>query len=405
MKKLLFVLIILGGAGAGGWYWYKQQPSAVKVNRFRTETIAKGDVVQDVTATGTIAPIKEVEVGTQVNGPILHLYVDYNSVVTNGQVIAEIDPAVYKAASIKAKAQLKSNEASVENIQVKLDLAEKTLKRNRELRKKEMVAESVLDDSAAEVDSLKAQLKVAQATVEQSRANADEADTNLGYCTIRAPVNGVVISRDVDEGQTVVSSMSAQKLFTIAEDLKKIQVEASVPEADVGGIRVNQLVTFTVDAYRQTFTGRVKQIRLASTTTSNVVTYPVIIEAENPEEKLFPGMTANISIKVAEAKDATLIPAGALRFTPLGFVSEIKGRKIWILGEDGIPQDIKVRVGITDSTKYELKECDIDLVGKEAIVGMQAATAAASKETKNPFMPNMPRRNRRSGGGGPGGPR
>lgn len=335
MKKAIVILILLAAAGGGAWYWFKIKKTAVPENRFRTETIEKGGLVQEVTATGTIAPVKEVEVGTQVNGPILHLYVDYNSQVTNGQIIAEIDPAVYNAAYTKAQAQLKSNEASVENIRVKLDLAEKTLKRDQELSRKQMIAQSTLDDAEAEVGSLKAQLKVAEATVEQSRASEFEAKTNLGYCTIRSPVNGIVISRDVDEGQTVVSSMSAQKLFTIAVNLKKIQVEASVPEADVGMVRLNQVVTFTVDAYRTTFKGVVKQIRLASTTTSNVVTYPVIVEADNPDERLFPGMTANISIKVAETNNVAIVSAAALRFTPQGMNSDIKGRKVWLLGAGG----------------------------------------------------------------------
>ncbi|MBP5509505.1 MAG: efflux RND transporter periplasmic adaptor subunit [Kiritimatiellae bacterium] len=402
MKKFLITLVLLAAAGGGAWYWLQRSKGqAVPVARFRTEEIAKGSLVQDVTATGTIAPIKEVEVGTQVNGPILHLYADFNSVVTNGQVIAEIDPAVYNAAYTKAKAQLRSNEANVENIKVKLALAEKTLARNQELSKKQMVAQSTLDNAEAEVGSLKAQLKVAEATVEQSRASASEAETNLGYCTIRSPVNGVVISRDVDEGQTVVSSMSAQKLFTIAVDLKRIQVEASVPEADVGMVKLNQVVTFTVDAYRTTFKGMVKQIRLASTTTSNVVTYPVIIEADNPDEKLFPGMTANISIKVAEAKDAVVVPASALRFTPAGFTSEIKGRKIWLLDGDGMPEAVGVRVGITDGTHYAVREGGEELIGRKVITGMMAAKKI-DNETKNPFMPQRPNSgNRRGGGPGP----
>ncbi|MBP5226300.1 MAG: efflux RND transporter periplasmic adaptor subunit [Kiritimatiellae bacterium] len=392
MKKLLVTLMLIGAAGGGYWWYSNQKKTAAPTQIYRTEEIKKGSVIQEVTATGTVAPIKEVEVGTQVNGPIERLYVDYNSLVTNGQVIAEIDPAVYKAAYIKAQAQLRSNEASVENIRVKLQLAEKTLARNQQLSKEKMIADSVLDDSVAEVGSLRAQLKIAEATVEQSRANADEAKTNLGYCTIASPVDGVVISRDVDEGQTVVSSMSAQKLFTIALDLKRIQVEASVPEADVGMVRENQTVTFTVDAYRDTFTGRVKQIRLASTTTSNVVTYPVIVEADNPDEKLFPGMTANISIRVAETNDVAVIPAAAFRFTPQGMTSDIKGRKIWVLDETGKPKALPVRVGITDGTHYAVRENEEELLGKQVITGMGMPLTAQNSEAKNPFMPTPPRR-------------
>ena len=401
MKKLAIFLILAVLAGGGVWYYQTMFKSSAVVNTYLKAVIEKGDVVQEVTATGTIEPVKEVEVGTQVNGPILHLYVDFNSPVTNGQIIAEIDPAVYEAAFIKAEAQLKSYLANVQDIKVKLEFARKTLDRHRELAKRQMVAQATLDNSISTVGSLEAQLKVAEANVEQGKANADQARTNLGYCTIRSPVDGVVISRDVDEGQTVVSSMSAQKLFVIAETLKTVQVEASVPEADVGMVRVGQVVTFTVDAYRNTFRGRVRQIRMAATTTSNVVTYPVIVEAENPEEKPFPGMTANLSIIVAEAKDAVVIPAAALRFTPPGAVSDVRGRKVWIEEEDGSLKAVAVKVGITDSTRYAMRENSEELLGKEVLVGIARNSDIGASEVKNPFAPSHPKRNQRKINGKP----
>lgn len=401
MKKIL-VFVLLAAAGGGAWWYFSSGNQTQRQGPvFNTALVERGDVVQEVTATGTIAPVKKVEVGTQVNGPILHLHVDFNSPVTNGQIIAEIDPAVYEAAFIKAEAQLKSYLANVQDIKVKLDFARKTLARHRELAKKQMVAQATLDNSVSSVGSLEAQLKVAEANVEQGRANADQARTNLGYCTIRSPVDGVVISRDVDEGQTVVSSMSAQKLFVIAETLKTIQVEASVPEADVGMVKIGQIVEFTVDAYRNVFRGKVRQIRMAATTTSNVVTYPVIVEAENPGEMLFPGMTANLSIIVAEAKDAVVIPAAALRFSPPGAVTEVKGRKVWMEQDDGSLVAVGVKVGITDSTRYAVRENGEELLGKAVLTGIRRDIGNGGKEVTNPFMPTRNRNNQRKIGGQP----
>ena len=283
VKKIVFVLLVLAAAG-GGWYtYYKKHPKKEPL-AYRTATITRGTVIQDIRATGTVEPIKKVDVGTQVNGRILNLYVDFNSVVTAGQLVAQIDPALYESNHAKDCAQLKSNQANVEQIAIKLALAEKDLTRKSELADHKMLSQADLDVVRADRDSLAAQLKISQASVEQSQASVKMSKANLDYCTIRSPVDGIVIARNVDEGQTLVSSMSAQKLFQIATDLKRIQVEASIPEADVGLIRTNQPVNFSVDAYRDNFSGVIKQIRLAATTVQNVVTYPVIVEADNPGE-------------------------------------------------------------------------------------------------------------------------
>ena len=286
--------------------------------KFRLAPISRTDIVKTVEATGTVAPIKKVEVGAQVNGRIVKLLVDFNSHVTNGQVVALIDPQVYDAQYKSALAQLHANEANVMKCEAALVLAEKTLKRKETLSKKQLA--SVADyDSALEVrDIAAAALKQARAQVEQSHASVSQARANLNYCTIVSPVDGTVIVRSVDEGQTVVSSMNAVPLLTIAEDLSRIQVEATVPEADVGSIREGQPVTFTADAYRKRFKGVVRQVRLASTTVNNVVTYPIIIEAANddPNAMLFPGMTANISVETARAEGGVAVSSAALRFRP-----------------------------------------------------------------------------------------
>ncbi|MEI7899791.1 MAG: efflux RND transporter periplasmic adaptor subunit [bacterium] len=393
MKKLIF-LVLLAAAAGGGWYVYhKKHPENVAVT-YRTAPVKRGTIVQEIRATGTIKPIKQVEVGTQVNGRVLNLYVDFNSVVTANQVVAQIDPAVYEANHAKDCAQLKSNQANVEQIAVKLALAEKDLARKIELADRKMLALSDLDIVRADRDSLTAQLKIAQASIEQSQATVKLSKANLDYCTIRSPVDGVVIARNVDEGQTVVSSMSAQKLFLVATDLKRIQVEASIPEADVGAIREDQPVSFTVDAYRDTFTGVVRQIRLAATSVLSVVTYPVIVEADNPDEKLFPGMTANIGVEVARKADTLMIPAAALRFMPTNLVTDVRGPKVWVLNADGIPEAVSVKLGISDGTHTAIEEPDT-LQDKEVILGIQSGQTASNNDTpKNPFMPTPP------GGGG-----
>ena len=367
---------------------------------FRFAPITRSDVVRTVEATGTVTPRntpKGIPVGAQVNGKILKLFVDYNSTVTNGQVVALIDPQVYDATYRSSVAQLHINQAKVRQAEATLALAEKTLTRRSALREKEMCSEADLDAATEARDTALAALASAKASVEQSEASVSQAAANLGYCTIRSPVNGVVIDRKVEEGETVVSSMNAVPVLTIAEDLKTIWVEATVPEADVGDVKVGQVVTFTADAYRRRFKGRVRQIRMAATTTNNVVTYPIIIEADNPDEMLFPGMTVTLSIETARAEDAVVVSAAAFRFRPKDedMPAEVpRGRKIWLLGEDGALRPNVVEAGVSDGTFTEIRNGG-DFEGKEAVIGYETATtkkAGADGETTNPFMPKRPRR-------------
>ena len=239
---------------------------------YRFAPITRTDIVRTVEATGTVQPRNTpngIPVGAQVNGRIIKMFVDYNSTVTNGQVVALIDPLVYEANYRSALGQLHGNQARVKQCEATLNFAEKTLERKRTLHEKEMCSDADLDAAIEAFESGKAALDSARAAVEQSEASVSQAKANLDYCTIRSPVNGVVLARKVEEGETVVSSMNAVPVLTIAEDLKTIWVEATIPEADVGNLQVGQVVTFTADAYRRKFTGKVKQIRLASTTTSN----------------------------------------------------------------------------------------------------------------------------------------
>lgn len=359
--------------------------------KFRFATITRADVVRTVEATGRVTPRNTsngIPVGAQVNGKVIKLFVDYNSTVTNGQVVALIDPLVYEATYKSAVAQLHSNQA-------KLVLAEKTLVRKRNLFAKQMCSEADLDAAIETRDTTKA-------AVEQSEASVSKAKADLDYCTIRSPVNGVVIARKVEEDETVVSSYNAVPVLTIAEDLNVIWVEATVPEADVGNIKIGQEVTFTADAYRKRFKGKVKQVRKAATTTNNVVTYPIIIEAENPDEMLFPDMTATLSIETARAESAVAVPAAALRFRPKDEDREVgdvpRGRKIWVVGENGKVRPIVVKEGVSDTTLMQILEHD-ELEGKEVVIGYETpATLAAKKDdTTNPFKQKFPQRGKNKG--------
>lgn len=389
-------MAMLSGCGDGG----PKLVGGPKGPKYRLAPITRTDIVRTVEATGTVQPRNTpsgIPVGAQVNGKVLKLFVDYNSTVTNGQVVALIDPLVYEATYRNAVGQLHGNQAKVKQCEATLTLAEKTLVRTRALFAKEMCSEAELDEAVASRDSAKASLDSAKASVEQSEASVSKAKADLDYCTIRSPVNGVVLARKVEEGETVVSSMNAVPVLTIAEDLKTVWVEATVPEADVGNIKVGQSVTFTADAYRRRFKGKVRQIRLAATTTNNVVTYPIIIEAENPDEMLFPGMTATLSIETARAEDAVVVSAAAFRFRPKAedrASGEVpRGRKIWIAGADGKLVPHLVKEGVSDDSFTELVD-GAAFEGKEAVVGYQTATTLAkpADAASNPFMPKPPKR-------------
>ena len=403
--------VVLAAAGFAGCN--PQLTGEAKKPAFRFAPITRSDVIRTVEATGTVTPrnsSKGIPVGAQVNGKVIKLFVDYNSVVTNGQIVALIDPLVYEANYNSAVAQLHVNQANVavrtaslKSAEAAKTLAEKTLSRKAALRKAALcsqadldAAQETFDRASADLESALASLRSAKASVEQSEASVAKTKADLDYCTIRSPVDGIVIARKVEEGETVVSSYNAVPVLTIAEDLKTVWVEATVPEADVGNILVGQPVTFTADAYRRKFTGRVKQIRKFATTTNNVVTYPIIIEAENPDEMLFPGMTATLSIETARAENAVVVSAAAFRFRPKDEdkpEGEIpQGRKLWLV-EDGKLVPHAITEGVTDGAFTELVEGDA-FEGKEAVVGYETPATLARKdgETTNPFAPKFPKR-------------
>ena len=299
--KWLVILAIVVVTVVGGYFYFHQR-QADKL-AFNTVAATRGEVTQNVTATGILNPVKSVQVGCQVSGRINSLYVDFNSPVTNGQIIAEIDQRVYLA-------QVAQAEADLSNSMANLELQRVQAKRNAELYTNQLVSGSDFDISIATLHQAEAAVKIKQALLDNSRAN-------LAYTKIISPVDGVIISRSVDVGQTVAASFNTPTLFLIANDLTKMQIDAAVAEADVGGILEDQTVEFTVDAYPyRTFNGAVTQVRNSPTTLNNVVTYDAVIGVTNADYKLKPGMTANVSIIVAQRNDVVKVPNAALRFRP-----------------------------------------------------------------------------------------
>jgi HlyD family secretion protein len=301
VMKWIIILLLLAGAGAGGFWLFKKK-GEVKPE-FTTVKVGRGDVTQMVTATGTLKPVLNVEVGSQISGIIQKLYVDFNSEVKSNQVIAQLDSATYRANVGSAEGELANSQAS-------LELAQINAKRAEDLFNGGLIARADYDQSVATLHQAEAQVRIRGATLERAKVD-------LGRCTIYAPVDGIVIDRKVDVGQTVAASMSAPVLFQIANDLSRMQINASVAEADVGSVLMGQEVEFTVDAfpYRK-FVGKVTQVRNSPITVQNVVTYDTIIEVNNDDLKLKPGMTANVSIVIAKREGVLTVPNSVLRFRP-----------------------------------------------------------------------------------------
>ena len=285
---------------------------------WRTATVERGDLVVAVSATGAVQPVTQVQVGTQVTGTILALYADFNSRVTQGQVVAQLDPAPFKGRVDSDRANLARSQADVVRVQALLNQAERELERYQRLVDSELVTESEYEGTLANRDSLKAQVQVAEASVRQQEATLAISEVNLRYTTIESPIDGIVVSRNVDVGQTVSASLSAPTIFVIAADLERMQVQAAVAEADIGRVQVGQPVGFHVDAFTgEEFHGNVSQVRLAPTTVQNVVTYTVLVDAANPGGRLMPGMTADLTFEIERRPDVLLVPDSALRFSPV----------------------------------------------------------------------------------------
>ncbi len=386
MVKALVVVVVLGG-GALAWSQLgrSQTPPAPK---WQTATVDRGKVVAKITATGTVSPLKMVQVGSQVSGRISAIDVDFNATVAKGQVIARIDPELFAAALARAKANLSAARADLSRARALADDATKQADRASALLQKSMIAAAEADTADATAAAARAQVVSAGAAVEQAAAAVHEAELNLAQTTIYSPIDGVVISRNVDVGQTVAASLQAPTLFTIAEDLRKMQVDTSVAESDVGQLAAGQAVGFTVDAYPgKTFRGQVRQIRNAPTTVQNVVTYDAVIDVANPDLELKPGMTANVTFIVGQA-DATLrVPNAALRVRPPADAAQARvpdaqpGMKtVWrVEGDKLVP--VRVKPGLSDGARTAI--ADGALAEGDVIVTDAGADGAAQPARAN----------------------
>lgn len=362
--------------------------------RFQTVAVTRGPITQAVTATGTLNPVQNVQVGSQVSGNIQKLFVDFNSAVKAGQVIAQIDPVVFQATVNQADGDLASARAA-------LDLARVTATRTEELFAKK-------NSSQSDVDQARANLHQAEANVKIKEGALEKAQADLDHCTITSPIDGIVISRNVDVGQTVAASLQAPVIFAIANDLSKMQIDANVAEADVGGVAIDQDVDFTVDAFpTQTFHGKVVQVRNAPITVQNVVTYDTVIGVSNPDLKLKPGMTANVSIVSAHRDDVLKLANSALRFrmpdetpaprggnrptggrpsggNPSGRGERRPDRSVYVLpGSALVPTKVTIKTGISDGVTTEILEGLKE--GDRVVTGMTENDSASSTPAVNPF--------------------
>ena len=393
-KTILYLVLIALLLAVGAFFLLGKKKAENKIS-FQTTQVTTTNISTSITATGTLEAVTTVDVGTQVSGIVNKLYVDYNSVVKKGQVIAVLDRT-------NLTSELTSAQANLRSAQTELDYQQKNYARYAELKQKDLV-------SAAEYDVALQSYRKAQESVKVAQQSVARAKTNLGYATIYSPIDGIVISKAVEEGQTVAASFSTPTLFTIAKDLTDMQCIADVDEADIGGVKEGQRVTFTVDAYPDdVFSGTVKQVRQNATTTNNVVTYEVVITAPNSDLKLKPGLTANVTIYTLERNGVVSVPSAALRFTPepsiIGkqyVIKDVPGeKKLWTLSGNTFTAH-KVETGITDGVHTEIKSGleEGTTVVLDMVVGRQESEAGpSSSEENSPFMPGPRNRNNNKNG-------
>ncbi|HVO09151.1 MAG TPA: efflux RND transporter periplasmic adaptor subunit [Vicinamibacteria bacterium] len=414
-------LVAVGGLTAG--YRYREAGTKNAL-RYETVKVDRGRITSKVTATGTLSAIVTVQVGSQVSGTLKAISVDYNSPVKKGQLIAKIDPSLFEAAYAQAKANEVAAKGNLLKAEAQAADAERQHQRNQQLWAEKLVDQADLDTSMANADAARAQVEASKGALAQAEAALHQARINLAYTDIYSPTDGTVISRNVDVGQTVAASLQAPTLFVIAQDLRKMQVDTSVAEADIGGLHDAMPATFTVDAYPgQTFTGKVRQIRNAPQTVQNVVTYDAVVDIDNPDLKLKPGMTANVTFVAAQRDDVLRVPNAALRFHPTPEVLAAAGvagngthrgpsgasatqagavqggsggwqrddgngsrRRIWVL-DNGKPHPVAVQTGVSDGSLTEV-------AGGKLAEGAQVITDVSGGQGASaaPPQPNVARR-------------
>ena len=347
---------------------------------YKTQKIENGDIMESITASGTINPLSTVSVGSQASGRIAEIYVDYNSEVKKGQLLALIDQENAKATVQQREAALDIAKAQVAVEENNIKYYKKALNRISKLNASKYSTEKDLEAAERDYDNSVAQLALEQAQVKQAQASLNSAQTELSYTEIKAPVDGIVISKSVEVGQTVAASFETPEIFSVAEDLTKMQIEASVVEADIAKVKEGQKVRFTVDSYADDyFYGLVTQVRNEATTTSNVVTYTVVIGIDNSDMKLKPGMTANVEIITAEEKGVMLVPNQALRFyiDDSDKAKRYKDRGVWII-KNGKPERVSVKIGVSDEDNTQILESSLK-IGDEVIVSKELSAADTQK--------------------------
>ena len=442
-KRLWLSIAAIIIAVVAGIYYYRNDVAA-ETPTLNTAEVTQGDVVATVEATGTLEAVTTVEVGTQVSGTIKTLAADFNSQVRQGQIVAQLDPSLFDTQVAQERATVTRLNAEVERARVQADDAQVKLRRARELASKQLIAQSDLDAAMSTANAADAAVKSANAQLVQAQASLNQAQVNLSHTVIRAPIDGVVIARNVNVGQTVAASMQAPTLFVIAQNLKEMNVKASVDESDIGKIQVRQPVRFRVDAYpNETFHGTVSQVRLQPVVEQNVVSYVTMIEVPNQDLKLKPGMTAAVTIETGRADDVIKVPNAALRFRPTEEAFEAIGQKapappqrpegqsaqgqaaqnqsargpqagtdgqgrrgdgsgqrnaVWVLANNTLKR-VPVQVGLSDGTQTAVTSSDLT-PGSRVVTGVTTPTATtAAAPAGSPLIPT----GRRGFGGGGGG--
>ena len=404
MKRnvLIIVLILLAVATLSLGAFYSQRGDSRP--EVTTAAVSRGSIVSEVAATGTLEAVSAVEVGSQISGSVEALYADFNSVVRRGQVLARLEPSLYESATEQARANLVKAEADLERLQLNVADAETKRGRSQALWERQLVSANDMEASDVTLRLAQAQARAAEAQVTQVAASLKQAQLNLAKTVILSPIDGIVVARNVDVGQTVAASLQAPTLFVIAADLTRMQLKASIDEADVGRIAPGQAVAFTVDAYPgDPFNGVVEQVRLNPVVEQNVVTYAAIISAPNPALKLRPGMTANATVQISRRENVLTVPAAALRVRPDADMLKLLGAEpaaaaavsaspmgmatIWI-SEASAVRPVRVRTGVTDATAVEIVEGSIEEGARVVTrIGTTASQSTTSPATvRSPLM-------------------
>lgn len=398
-RKAVWIIGMLAVGLAIGGYVFFGGERKVPI-RYKTAPVERGSIVSVVNATGTINPVTMVQVGSQVTGMVQSLHADFNSVVKKDQIVAQIDPFPYRARRDQAAANLANAKAAVLKAKADLSQRKRELDRVQALIKQQFVSQNDVDVAVTAYEGAVAQLAVAEAAVKQAQAALEAAELDLTYTVIRSPIDGIVVSRLVEVGQRVNASMSIPVIFMIAQDLTKMQVDANVSEADIGGVTEGKEATFTVDAYPgERFQGRIRQVRSAPINVQNVVTYDVVVGVDNTDLRLKPGMTANVSIIVARKDQALKVPNAALRFRPPqavaatpavgtagrppGFGAADAAKTVWRLNADGDPELVAVQTGISDGSFTEIVSGSLN-EGDQIIVGLDAPRSAVRSDQLPP---------------------